>query len=146
MTPELPRAPINEPWAIAVHTSSMAVASPTSAHTDSSVSAMFVPVSPSGHRVHVEAVQLLLMVAERLAVRADDPRQRRTVELGEIPHVATDRSGGGAIGLRVRHGAAASGENRSPLLPCTSYVEDPAPRLLDDPIPCEGIRNHGAGL
>jgi hypothetical protein len=47
MTPELPRAH-GEPRLIAWHTSGMDSAVPSSAHTDSSVSAMFVPVSPSG--------------------------------------------------------------------------------------------------
>ena len=51
MTPELPRAPIRDPCPMALHTS----ASPAPASTPSSslttasrVSAMFVPVSPSG--------------------------------------------------------------------------------------------------
>ena len=49
ITPELPRAPISEPWLIALHTaarSSPAVSS--SSATAASVSAMLVPVSPSG--------------------------------------------------------------------------------------------------
>ena len=72
MTPEFPRAPMSEPWAMALHTAAMwadvvgastaygapgagsgsrsprpssSASSPT---TDSTVSAMFVPVSPSG--------------------------------------------------------------------------------------------------
>ena len=50
MTPELPRAPISEPWAMALQTarrsddSSLAISSVT----DSRVRAMLVPVSPSG--------------------------------------------------------------------------------------------------
>ncbi len=48
MTPEFPRAPIREPCATAWQTSSIREASPSSAQTDSMVSAMFVPVSPSG--------------------------------------------------------------------------------------------------
>jgi hypothetical protein len=44
----LPRAPISEPCEIALQTSGIRVRSPTSEHTDSIVSAMFVPVSPSG--------------------------------------------------------------------------------------------------
>jgi len=48
MTPELPRAPINEPRLIAWHTSPIDSAVASSLLTDSSVSAMFVPVSPSG--------------------------------------------------------------------------------------------------
>ena len=59
MTPELPRAPISDPWLMAwqtvVMSASETLATPIfaaawsiSASTDSSVSAMFVPVSPSG--------------------------------------------------------------------------------------------------
>ncbi len=76
ITPELPRAPMSEPWATAWHTSAMAGPPPldegataaeerlseerspwatsvpgtdcSSATTDSTVSAMLVPVSPSG--------------------------------------------------------------------------------------------------
>ena len=49
ITPEFPRAPISEPWLNALHVATMSSpAVPTSATTDSSVSAMFVPVSPSG--------------------------------------------------------------------------------------------------
>ena len=49
MTPELPRAPISEPWLIALHVSSMASPAPSSSATTASrVRAMFVPVSPSG--------------------------------------------------------------------------------------------------
>ena len=51
MTPELPRAPISDPWLTARQTSAMAARSPrpsSSSTTASSVSAMFVPVSPSG--------------------------------------------------------------------------------------------------
>ena len=68
MTPELPRAPMSDPWAMALHTvpiSSPAAPSGTgaeserleppspsssasSATTDSRVRAMLVPVSPSG--------------------------------------------------------------------------------------------------
>ncbi len=48
MTPELPRAPINEPCERARHTSGMTAASPSSSQTDCSVSAKLVPVSPSG--------------------------------------------------------------------------------------------------
>ena len=51
ITPEFPRAPINEPWAMAEATASMS-ASPSrasrSAHTESTVIVMFEPVSPSG--------------------------------------------------------------------------------------------------
>ena len=51
MTPELPRAPIKEPWAMALQTSDISASSargPSSAATDSMVSVMLVPVSPSG--------------------------------------------------------------------------------------------------
>ena len=58
ITPELPRAPMREPWRIASHTCPIAVASvpdaftpevpSSSPTTDSRVSAMLVPVSPSG--------------------------------------------------------------------------------------------------
>jgi hypothetical protein len=49
MTPELPRAPINDPLAIAEHTSpSSSVVLSRSSHTDTSVNDMLVPVSPSG--------------------------------------------------------------------------------------------------
>ena len=49
ITPELPRAPMSEPWRIASHTSCIPEPSPgSSPTTDSSVRAMFVPVSPSG--------------------------------------------------------------------------------------------------
>ena len=48
MTPEFPRAPMSEPRLTAWHTSSIESAVRSSALTDSSVSAMFVPVSPSG--------------------------------------------------------------------------------------------------
>ena len=48
MTPELPRAPISEPRLMAWQTSSIDSAVRSSALTDSSVSAMLVPVSPSG--------------------------------------------------------------------------------------------------
>ena len=51
MTPELPRAPMSEPWPMARHTSDSADPDGTpssSATTASSVKAMFVPVSPSG--------------------------------------------------------------------------------------------------
>ena len=46
--PELPRAPISEPWATAWQTSAMSSAVPSSWTTDSRVRVMFVPVSPSG--------------------------------------------------------------------------------------------------
>ena len=51
MTPELPRAPMSEPWAIAPATASKpdsALISSSSAITDSRVAAMLEPVSPSG--------------------------------------------------------------------------------------------------
>ncbi len=48
MTPELPRAPISEPRLTAWQTSSIDSAVRSSVLTDSSVSDMFVPVSPSG--------------------------------------------------------------------------------------------------
>ena len=49
MTPELPRAPMSDPWLIAVQTSArLSPAASTSSHTDPSVSDMLVPVSPSG--------------------------------------------------------------------------------------------------
>ena len=49
MTPELPRAPMSEPWLIALHVAAMSPpAVAISATTDSRVSAMLVPVSPSG--------------------------------------------------------------------------------------------------
>ena len=48
ITPELPRAPISDPWAIAWQTSGIAWADPSSCTTDSRVRVMFVPVSPSG--------------------------------------------------------------------------------------------------
>ncbi len=48
ITPELPRAPISDPWAIASQTSGIPSAEESSWTTDSSVSVMFVPVSPSG--------------------------------------------------------------------------------------------------
>ena len=50
MTPELPRAPMSEPWLTAAHTAAISApfGSGSSATTDSKVNAMFVPVSPSG--------------------------------------------------------------------------------------------------
>jgi len=48
ITPELPRAPISEPRPIAWQTSSIDSLVVSSLLTDSSVNAMFVPVSPSG--------------------------------------------------------------------------------------------------
>ena len=50
MTPELPRAPMSDPWAIALQAADRSGrSSPSSSEaTDSSVRAMFVPVSPSG--------------------------------------------------------------------------------------------------
>ena len=49
ITPELPRAPISEPWLTALQVGAIAgSASSSSVITDSSVRAMLVPVSPSG--------------------------------------------------------------------------------------------------
>ena len=49
ITPELPRAPMSEPLLMAEHTSpSSDPAASRSSHTDTSVSDMLVPVSPSG--------------------------------------------------------------------------------------------------
>ncbi len=50
MTPELPRAPIREPWAMARQVASRSGESRASSSsvTDSRVRAMLVPVSPSG--------------------------------------------------------------------------------------------------
>jgi hypothetical protein len=48
MTPELPRAPMSEPCDTARQISAIPSAESSSPTTDSSVSAMFVPVSPSG--------------------------------------------------------------------------------------------------
>ena len=51
ITPELPRAPIRDPWPMALQTSSSGAPGPTpssSLTTASRVRAMFVPVSPSG--------------------------------------------------------------------------------------------------
>ena len=50
MTPELPRAPISEPWAMALQVAARSGESraPISSVTDSRVRAMLVPVSPSG--------------------------------------------------------------------------------------------------
>ena len=48
ITPELPRAPMSEPWLIALHTAAISAGPSSSATTDSIVRAMFVPVSPSG--------------------------------------------------------------------------------------------------
>ncbi len=53
MTPEFPRAPMSDPWATALHTAAIC-SEPlpsrpvSSVTTDSRVSAMLVPVSPSG--------------------------------------------------------------------------------------------------
>ena len=52
ITPELPLAPMSEPWEMALHVATMsrsASATPSRAvTTDSRVRAMLVPVSPSG--------------------------------------------------------------------------------------------------
>ena len=51
MTPEFPRAPIREPWPMALHTSGNPAPASTSCSsltTASRVRAMLVPVSPSG--------------------------------------------------------------------------------------------------
>ena len=49
ITPELPRAPMSEPLVIAAHTSaSPSPAASRSSHTETRVSDMLVPVSPSG--------------------------------------------------------------------------------------------------
>jgi len=48
ITPELPRAPMSEPWLMALHTAAMSSTPSSSATTDSIVKAMLVPVSPSG--------------------------------------------------------------------------------------------------
>ncbi len=50
MTPEFPRAPISEPWAMALEVTAISGWSnlSSSAITDSMVRAMLVPVSPSG--------------------------------------------------------------------------------------------------
>ncbi len=55
ITPELPRAPISDPWLMASHTARHArrsairgAAVALGRRRDSTVSAMFVPVSPSG--------------------------------------------------------------------------------------------------
>jgi hypothetical protein len=49
MTPELPRAPISDPWLIALHTEARSSPAASSAsHTAMRVSDMLVPVSPSG--------------------------------------------------------------------------------------------------
>ena len=51
MTPELPRAPMSEPWAIAWQTSPISADAgfaSSSATTEATVRDMFVPVSPSG--------------------------------------------------------------------------------------------------
>ena len=49
MTPELPLAPMSEPWETALQVDAMSSpAAATSSHTELSVRAMFVPVSPSG--------------------------------------------------------------------------------------------------
>ncbi len=49
ITPELPRAPMSDPWLMALHVAAMSgPAATSSATTDSRVSAMLVPVSPSG--------------------------------------------------------------------------------------------------
>ncbi len=50
MTPELPRAPINEPWAMAAQVAARSGESrpSSSSVTDWRVRAMLVPVSPSG--------------------------------------------------------------------------------------------------
>jgi hypothetical protein len=48
MTPELPRAPISEPWLIASHVGRIpAAAAASSSITASTVLARLVPVSPS---------------------------------------------------------------------------------------------------
>ena len=53
ITPEFPRAPMRDPWAMALQVVAMSgspasVSPASSAVTDSRVSAMLVPVSPSG--------------------------------------------------------------------------------------------------
>ena len=50
MTPELPRAPMSDPWATALQTDAMSTAATaaTASETDRRVRVMFVPVSPSG--------------------------------------------------------------------------------------------------
>ncbi len=49
ITPEFPRAPISDPWLTALHVEAMSSPAPSSSDsTDSTVSAMLVPVSPSG--------------------------------------------------------------------------------------------------
>ena len=49
ITPELPRAPMSDPWLMALHTAARSgPALASSSQTARSVRAMFVPVSPSG--------------------------------------------------------------------------------------------------
>ena len=51
ITPEFPRAPMSDPWPMALHTSARPAPASTpwsSSTTASSVRAMLVPVSPSG--------------------------------------------------------------------------------------------------
>ena len=66
ITPLLPRAPMSEPWAIALQIDAMSVSAPSSSSTtDRSVSDMLVPVSPSG-----TGYTLRLFTASRWSTRA----------------------------------------------------------------------------
>ena len=92
MTPELPRAPMSDPWAIALHTAAMsdptvgARRSGPSLELDqphsAQVRAMLVPVSPSGTGIDVQGVDGVLVVAQAVAKAG---HRRRQVSRPERP-------------------------------------------------------------
>ena len=79
MTPELPRAPISAPKLAAWATRSASASGPARSASSSAartVASMFVPVSPSGHREHVERVDLVdvrLEAGDRAPERREEP-------------------------------------------------------------------------
>ena len=69
MTPELPRAPMSEPWLIALHTAAMSSSAPSSSADDRLQGEGHVGAGVAvGHRVDVEPVDGLLVGREGVAV------------------------------------------------------------------------------
>ena len=111
MTPELPRAPMSEPWVIALATAAMsesAGSAATSRTTVPSVSDMFVPVSPSGTGKTLSLLMSSDLSATAWAATGKHERITLAIMSGKSPNrmagttgrLGVQRPGAGRVGDR----------------------------------------------
>ena len=87
ITPLLPRAPMSEPWAMALHTDAMSGrvgVDPVEFFDDRTQRERHVGTGVAiGHRVHVEVVHRLTMIDQRVTKNSDDLAKGSGIERGQ---------------------------------------------------------------